>query len=152
MAGLLLASVTTLTVGCADEDFRFARVSGRVTVGGEPAGGVAVRFSPKAEVVDDMKPPISIGVTDAEGYYKLTSSVGQGRPGAFVGEHSVTFTGAEDYYAGLDDEQLENERARGGIIPTHLLVAPDKNRTTFTVESGGHSDIDFDLEGKPFGR
>ena len=80
--------------GCGGGDF--APVTGVVTVNGQPMANVRVVFAPMA-TADTIEPgPPSLGVTDSEGRYELSTK--DGSYGAVAGQHTVTFT-----YDDLDD-------------------------------------------------
>jgi hypothetical protein len=61
---------------------RFAEVSGTLKAGGKPLDNVQVEFWP------EVSGPRSLGVTDKDGRFTLTSDDGK-HPGAVVGSHKV---------------------------------------------------------------
>ena len=68
LAGLLAA-----LAGCADAGPKYAPVSGRVTLNGEPLAGVSVDFQPVAAGKDADPGPGSTGKTDKDGRFTLRS-------------------------------------------------------------------------------
>src|SRR5437879_1216622 len=60
----------------------FAPVTGTVTAGGKPLENVQVEFWPQ------VSGPRSLGVTDKNGRFTLTSDNGE-QPGAVIGSHKV---------------------------------------------------------------
>ena len=69
----------TLVIGCGGSDLDVAPVEGIVTLDGKPVGQAGIIFQPKLG-------PVSTGVTDAEGHFRLmTGKV----DGALVGEHRI---------------------------------------------------------------
>ena len=83
--------VVALLVGCggrAADAPVMGRVSGVVTLDGNPVAGATVEFAPDNE--RKTKGPKSSGVTDAQGKYTLSGPGGQ--TGAVVGFHKVTVT------------------------------------------------------------
>jgi len=84
----IVAFVGIATTGCSDQPKNVARkVSGKVTLGGQPLPDADISFAPS-------KGSPSIGGTDAEGKYNLIWGNVRGRviEGAQVGEHTVLIT------------------------------------------------------------
>jgi hypothetical protein len=79
-----------LLVGCNQEPYRVAPVSGHVTLDGKPVAQVAVMFQPVAPEGNVNPGPGSFGITDEEGRYSL-KLVGKETPGGVVGKHKVRF-------------------------------------------------------------
>ncbi len=107
-------------------------VTGIVTLDGKPVSGARVTFQPR----DGGRG--SVGMTDAEGKYKLNYR--QGEPGAVVGLHSVSITTAERESRDKDSKPSESRES----IPNSY-----NEQTTLTaeVEPGG-TEIDFPLDSK----
>lgn len=133
MQRLLLVGVTVLILlsltGCGGPD-NIGRVSGKVTLDGQPLAGAIVRFKPKA----GGSP--STAITDSTGNYVLgyTRKV----KGAEIGEHSVSIS---TFVAGDPDAE-----------PPKLLV-PEKVPTKYNAKSeftasvqAGANNFDFPLE------
>ncbi len=104
-----------LSASCGkDTSSRFAPVSGKITLDGEPLVGVKVVFVPKNyrgganEVV-----PYSYATTDEDGNYKLRADGGKG--GAVVGEHFVFISSAEYEFVDLEKLKREAEKAKKGL-------------------------------------
>jgi len=76
-------------VGCARGP-TFAPVSGTVTMAGKPLENVQVEFWPQ------VSGPRSIGMTDKEGRYTLTSDNGE-NVGAVVGSHKIVLVDLAPY-------------------------------------------------------
>lgn len=130
-------------VGCSDgSESPFVRVSGVVTINGAPAPDVVVRFSPVPTGSSGLTGGMSRGYTDADGRFSLKSAVGQGRPGAVKGTHTVTFLGSGDIPIGEDQET--GEPIYGGDLkfPTELR----REGLSFEVPSGGTDEANFSLE------
>jgi hypothetical protein len=113
-----------LVAGCggAPPQAKLAEVEGIVTLDTKPLSGVIVFFTPDLARDTDIaskeslkKPrPTSSAVTDADGRFKLLCS--DGRPGAMVGWHNVTFTDPEQTNVS-QEESLKNPRAGNGRVP-----------------------------------
>lgn len=88
---MLLAVLLALTaVGCSGRPKNVARkVTGKVTLGGQPLANALVQFTPTAE-----KGSPSFGVTDESGNYSLVWSQKRGSKieGAQIGENVVRIT------------------------------------------------------------
>jgi hypothetical protein len=107
------------------------RVSGKVTLGGQPLPDAVVTFSPKQTGGSP-----SIGRTDSSGNYQLTFS--RDASGAIIGEHKVTIT----TYAAGDPDADPPIPAAPEKVPAKYNV---KTELTATVEKGSNS-LDFPLE------
>jgi len=82
LARLVLASTATLILGCGGPGVGLYKVTGKVTVAGQPMQDITVTFLPAAGR------PAS-GITDSSGTFKLaTFSPGDGAVG---GKHKVSF-------------------------------------------------------------
>src|SRR5262245_39370809 len=83
---LRLATVDALSLlaGCGGPYKNLGRVSGKVTLGGQPLADAAVTFSPTAAGSP------STGRTNASGEYTLLYT--RGVKGAEAGEHTVTIS------------------------------------------------------------
>jgi hypothetical protein len=81
--------MVVLIAGCSGGP-TFAPVSGTLTVGGKPVENVQVEFWP------EVSGPRSIGVTDRDGRFTLTSDTGKDS-GAVVGLHRVVLVDLAPY-------------------------------------------------------
>jgi hypothetical protein len=111
--------------GC-DRGPAFAEVSGTLKVDGKPLENVQVEFWPLASG------PRSIGVTDKEGKFTLTSDDGK-RTGAVVGPHKVVLI---DLAAYADvpltrSREVENLNLKSSRIPARFS---DPNNTPLKQE------------------
>ena len=77
--------VLTSAIGCGSSGPPTGKVSGTVTIDGQPASGVTVYFNP---VVGGRA---SQGETDSSGYYELIFS--PTAKGALIGSHKVKISG-----------------------------------------------------------
>src|SRR5262245_34568468 len=87
--GWIVACVLAIAAGCSGRPKNVAKkVSGAVTVGGQPLANASIRFTP----VEVGSP--SFGRTDASGNYNLIWGQYRGKPieGAQIGEHTVTIS------------------------------------------------------------
>jgi hypothetical protein len=86
--------VAALLTGC-QEGRNTAKVSGRVTLDGQPVADVLVHFQPQISTADAAKKTTdatdSSGITNAEGKYELHLADSD-KPGALVGKHIVRFS------------------------------------------------------------
>src|SRR6476661_11055217 len=132
----LVASVLT-TAGCSGRPRNVAKkVSGTVTLGGQPLVGAKIAFAPD-------KGNASFGVTDAEGKYNLYWSQARGRAveGAIIGEHTVTISTfqpgdptAKTPRPDIPEKVPYKYRAEGGF--PKATVKPGANVIDFTLEAG----------------
>ena len=98
----------TAISGCGIEPLKTTEVSGNVTLDGEPVEEAMVIFVPH-QIVDstNRKIPISYGVTDKEGNYKL-KRMGSGS-GAPVGLHMVLIKKSKSGSAKSVDDERNSE-------------------------------------------
>jgi hypothetical protein len=138
--GPALALPLALTVGCGSGG-KYAPVSGRVTLNGQPLANATVSFQPIAEGGEVNAPaPGSTGQTNANGEFTLMSA--GGRPGAWVGKHVVRITAVTEQ-AGTGDERPP----RGGWPKVDKIPARynSDSKEEFTVPVGGTDKADFVL-------
>ncbi len=124
-----VGGLVLLVAGCRQAGPEIGRVTGRVSLNGEPTAGLMVEFQP----TESGSP--SIGYTDDSGRYELQFT--QHRWGAMLGPHAVKIDW--DYDPGSEE-------------PPPPLKIPDRyHRATelrAEVESGSNT-FDFDLEVPP---
>jgi hypothetical protein len=128
------------TMGC-DTGPELAPVSGRVTLGGEPAAQISVTFQPQAHGSSSEAGPSSTGITDADGRYTL-KTIEHKKAGAAIGRHVVRLARHQAIDPTKGPEQQMVQVARRPL--------PKQCRDgslTFTVEPGGTDAADFDLPG-----
>ncbi len=99
------------------------KVSGTITLDGQPLAGASVSFSP----MDGGRS--STGVTDSSGHYSLEYSLD--KSGALVGEHEVRIHSAE----------FTGEAAKDPVVPERYN---SKSELKGTVDKSG-STLDFEL-------
>jgi hypothetical protein len=137
--GWVAACVLIIATGCSGRPKNVAKkVSGTVTVGGQPLANATIRFTP----VEVGSP--SFGRTDASGNYNLVWGQYRGKPieGAQIGEHTVTISTFQ-----IGDPNIKPPRAE---VPEKI---PYKYRQEggfpkATVKSGANV-INFELEAGP---
>ncbi len=106
-----LALLASTVSGCGGADrYQTVPVSGVVTCQGKPVANGAVSFTPLPEEGRDEGKPgrMALGITDAEGRFRLTTYVEN--DGAIVGRHSVSV----DVNV---DEELVGKRQQGPAFP-----------------------------------
>src|SRR5687767_7811285 len=120
-----------LVAGCSQEGgFKLAKVSGSVTLDGQPVEGAGLEFVADAGGV-------AYGRTDAAGRYYM--SFGNSRTGAIVGKNQVRITAGDKVTVG--DKKYE----RTEVFPKkynseseqYVDVAAGNNTIDFRCESGG---------------
>ena len=133
---LLAAAAGVVWVGCSGDDGpQMAKVNGVVLVGGQPARNFAVQFHPSVG-------PLSVGVTDADGRFVLTTKTPG--DGAVVGQHQVALIYIDPNISleVTGFEALKNS-------PIELKYAqPDAAGLTATVEPDIENSFRFDIPGK----
>lgn len=127
-----------LCTACGGRPYALAKVSGRVTLDGEPLAGGVVSFQPRS-AGSGAPGPGSTGRLDADGRYALASIDGQ--PGAVVGTHLVRIYSRSPESAPKSDSDSPGSRER---VPARYNYA---SGLSFTVEPGGSTTADFELTG-----
>jgi hypothetical protein len=140
-----LVGMLAVLVGCAEP--KFVPVEGTVTVDGQPAAGLFVQFEPLAEGSRVYPGPGSVGRTDAQGKYRL-SSVPERHDGAVPGKHMVRIYvegGLDDDELALKNEPIRNRKDRPKQLPARYN---DASELTFEVQRGRANRADFSLTTK----
>lgn len=135
---LWIGLLAALAAGCSS-DWDITRVSGRVTMDGEPLVDASVIFQPMAKADKDGQAGTgSYGRTDNDGRYSLITVFGD-KPGAVVGTHKVLISteGSSDASARSDD----NRRPSGETVPLRYRDGSQK----FEVPPSGTDQANFDL-------
>lgn len=129
--------------GCSS-GAKFAPVSGRVTLNGNPLTNAVVEFQPIAESSRDDPGPGSVGFTDADGKFTLHSQLDKSRTGAIVGKHRVRISPAGQLTPGDADasDPRKPRRPAGSIIPIRYNL---ETTLEFEVPSAGTSTATFEL-------
>lgn len=130
----LIAWAITLQ-GCS-ESFKIIPVSGQVTTeDGKPLDKIFVEFYPLSGG------PKSLGETDAEG--KFTLSTAEGQKGAVVGDHQVSLrdTGIlGDKFMGRAGENVDMSQGRKPRIAAKYAQS-DKSGLTYKVAAGAEGPV-----------
>ncbi|QDU36291.1 hypothetical protein Mal4_05750 [Maioricimonas rarisocia] len=129
----LLPVVLLLTgAGCtgSSDAPALGRVSGTVTLNGEPLPDATVVFVPE-------KGRSSIAVTDESGEYSLQYT--NDKAGAVVGQHTVRITTGVE---GFEGEGGQGREARPERVPPHYNSVSELKEEV----ASGSSTIDFDLK------
>jgi hypothetical protein len=130
---MVVAALTPLWSGCNGNDANLGRVSGTVTLDGQPLANALLIFSPTHAGAP------SAGKTDSSGHYSLIYTAD--KTGAEIGEHHVWISTRQDA-----DEDSDPPRT---AVPEQV---PAKYRTgkELKVEiQRGHNEIDFPLDPDP---
>lgn len=143
---LLASSVLPLAlvlaaVGCGPSGPKTVPVTGKVTIGGQPATNVSVSFVPE----DPTLPTASGSVQN--GSYTLYSGV-EGKPGAVVGNYKVILA----VQGGMDAEAYKKASETGGTPGVSALSFPaeyaDPSKTPLKKEvKAGGGPIDIEVPG-----
>ena len=118
-------------MGCSQEGgFKLAKVSGMVTLDGQPVEGAGLEFIADAGGV-------AYGKTDSSGHYYM--SFGNSRTGAIVGKNRVRITAGDKVTVG--DKKFESTevfpKKYNADSEQFVDVAAGSNTIDFKCESGG---------------
>ncbi len=136
---LLLGLALVLALGCGPGR-KFAPVSGKVTLDGQPLAGATVSFQPIAPPGSVEAAPGSIGTTNDKGEYNLTASTGQ--TGAWVGKHRVMITCLSQQVGAGDSRPPRGGWPLADKVPSRYNT---ESQETYEVPSGGTDKADFAL-------
>ena len=126
MPGGIVVVAALFISGCGGGGADLGDVSGKVTLDGQPLAGALVEFQP-------AEGRGSIGVTDAQGSYRLSHT--EDLQGAVLGTHTVRITLADDD---------EDPQPGGGRIPARYNSLSE---LTAEVKSGSN-ELNYDLQSK----
>jgi hypothetical protein len=128
----LLACLLTSGCGGKPDLPPMERVSGTVTLDGQPLPRGTVQFVP--DVSQGTEGPPGVGVIDEEGHYEIVTA---GVKGAVVGHHKISVEAEGEY----DDTAISMGPS---LIPRHYNN-PDTSRLTADVKEGQKNDIPLTL-------
>jgi hypothetical protein len=128
----LVPVLVPLVAGCGGGP---ARVSGRITLNGQPLAHAAVTFQPIATGGHINPGPGSGAFTDSDGRYTL-KLIGTDTTGAVVGRHKVRITLAPH------DNSADDRQKRSKELPAKYNK---KTKLEFDVLPGGTDSADFQL-------
>jgi hypothetical protein len=120
----ILSAILVGIAGCGDGVDRpeLGKVTGQVTMDGEPFADVIIRFQPEEGRASTAR-------LDAEGNYELMYV--EGVKGAKVGTHTVTF----EWPIGKEGKGIPKKYAANSELQRE--VEPGKNNFDFELESAG---------------
>jgi len=131
---LLLFLLFPLFIGCGPKT---VVVTGHVSFLGEPGKDISVLFQPMTDAA--IMPPAAMGMTDANGFYRLRLAGENKKAGAMPGEYAVFFTW-------IDPNADPNPEREGYVPNPEPYKIPDKarfGRIHFTVPESGSVVADF---------
>ncbi len=153
MSCLGLVFVMTLLSGCSDDAPKVYKVTGTVTLKGEPVADARLTFAP----VDEKDgAQAAAGKTDANGVYTLVSVANDKDSGALPGKYKVAIS--KKYIDGNPSEEEQEEMRKkalesGGLTSFKQKEALPKKYTslgttplTATVEEKDDNVFDFKLD------
>jgi len=135
-------------IGCGSKNpLGVVKVTGKVTLDGQPISGATVSFVPKSEADGQL----ASATTDAEGGYSLTTAGAGDIAGAVPGTYSVILRKFEqEDVLGTGEEATSQGPSYAAPKVTRILPAKYENATTSglsaTVEKRGQNVFDFDLK------
>jgi hypothetical protein len=134
MRSFSFLTLLLLVLGCGGRH-NLARVSGRVTLNGQPLAHAAVTFQPIAAPGNSRPGTGSGGITDAQGRYSL-KLIGTETQGAVVGRHLVSISLARE------DNSADDRPTRSKQSPAKRKA---KRQLEYDVPPGGTDSADFAL-------
>ncbi len=138
----LIISLILPVVGCAKK-IPIVPVSGKVTVGGNPAPDCTILFTTITGTGGE-----SIGaraVTDADGNYTLMTSEDNPRKGAGAGNNRVILKWIDKDYPFNYGDPSKTPPPKRKAAPYHLPPKAASGELTFTVPAGGTTEANFDF-------
>jgi hypothetical protein len=142
---LMLSAVLLLAAGCGGG--KLAAVSGRVTIDGKPAPNVHVAFEPIGSA-DNPNPGYgSVGVTDAQGIYRLQTFWPKKENGAVVGKHRVRIN-LQGPQEGELGQFARPPGKKAAAVPQLPWRYNEQTELTYEVPAGGTDGANFDLMSK----
>ncbi|MBQ9874135.1 MAG: hypothetical protein IJM30_06705 [Thermoguttaceae bacterium] len=136
---VILAAIVAVCDGCKKKE-PIAPVSGVATYKGKPLAYCSVFFTPENPSDPDYC-ITSVGKTDAEGRFELSTTELESRKGAVVGSHKVAFKFMQWGTELSDDEEPEKLD-----IPDLPAKYTQGIAIKFEVPEGGTDAANFDLD------
>ena len=135
----LIGVAIIAALGCAGK--KYAPVSGRVTLNGQPLANATVNFQPIAGEGKIEAGPGSTAKTNEKGEFVLT--VDTGEKGAVVGKHRVVIS-ALNPVVGEGDERRRGGPELADKVPYRYSIG-QKDELRFEVPAAGTDKADFAL-------
>ena len=132
--------LTALLTGCGGEYYEVAPVSGTITLDGQPLPNARIGFEPRRQGDTPNAGPGSYAKTDSAGRFALETL--DGRSGAVVTTHDVWIR----TLVAPADRSGETIEAAPEKVPARYN---DATTLTFSVETGGTDQANFDLLSTP---
>jgi hypothetical protein len=139
-ARFLFGVALLLALGCGSGK-KFAPVSGKVTLNGQPLAKALVSFQPIAAQGSVEAAVGSAATTNDKGEYTLKSS--DGKIGAWVGKHTVRISAVSEQVGEGDERPPRGGWPQANKVPRRYN---DDSKETFDVPSGGTDKANFDLK------
>ena len=131
----LVPLLVPLLAGCGGGPYQTARVSGRITLNGQPLAHAAITFQPVATRGHLNPGPGSGAFTDSEGRYTLKLT-GTETAGAVIGKHMVRITLVPQ------DNSADDRPKRSKELPARYNK---KTKLEYDVPPAGTDSADFQL-------
>ncbi len=135
---ILSVAVLCLSTGCKQKE-AVVPVSGTATYQGKPLANCSVFFKPTHPSKPDLC-VTSVGKTDADGHFELTTTELNARKGAVVGQHQVSFK-----FMQWGSEYNEDDGPEASETPTLPREYTEGTKITFEVPEKGTDSANFDL-------
>jgi major membrane immunogen (membrane-anchored lipoprotein) len=139
--GVSIVAASILLTGCGSSGPELAKVTGKVTLDGQPVHGAAITFRPQGE-----KGSTSYGGTNKDGIYTLMFT--RDSNGAMPGDYFVDIETQK-----LAKSEIDEMKAQGLAEPPAYVPIPKKYRSgpdqlKATVKAGQTNEINFELTSK----
>ncbi len=135
----LAAAALCVTAGCKPKE-SVVPVSGTATYQGKPLVECSIFFKPTNPKNPDLC-IVSVGKTDSNGRFELTTTELDARKGAVVGQHQVSFK-----FMQWGTEYDEDEGPPPDQVPMLPKEYTEGSKISFEVPEGGTDAANFDLE------
>ncbi|MBP5620914.1 MAG: hypothetical protein J6X44_02740 [Thermoguttaceae bacterium] len=136
---VFMGAVLCLSTGCGKKE-AVVPVSVTATYKGEPLAYCSIFFKPTNPASPDLC-ITSVGQTDAEGRFELTTTELDARKGAVVGKHQVSFK-----FMQWGTEFSEDEGQGAVDVPMLPKEYTEGTKVTFDVPEKGTDSANFNLE------
>jgi hypothetical protein len=127
---LLFVTIFTalaLITGCGNGAIATLKVTGTVTIDGEPLANANINFTPKTEGQGNP----GYAITDEKGFYKLQTLLGAAEAGTTPGDYDVYITCVERGEAWSASPGDPSSAPPGGMRPSRSLI-PERYGNTAT--------------------
>jgi hypothetical protein len=121
-------TAVVLLLGCGASDK--GKVSGKVTLAGQPVTGGSISFAPVADPAATAPRRVATGAVRSDGSFSLSTDTDE--DGALIGRHEIVYTPPS--VGGESADPTAAKSPYDGLVPSEPQVEVKGGDNTFTIE------------------